>query len=126
MNSRINYAFLAAVVILIFACNSSKKSNLEDPRGNQTQAIDSFPATIINSIIENPNSNLSPDATSKNELKNQDFLSIIDNLKASETLKINSEQDYFCEIQGLPNIKFQDLKIVIGVYGNINYLKHDF
>ena len=126
MNSRINYAFLAVVVILIFACNSSKQSNVDNHRGNRTQAIDSLPATIINPIIENPDAILSSDTTSKNESKKQNFLSIIDNLKASETLKIISEQAYFFEIQRLPNIKFQDLKIVIGVYGNINYLKHDF
>jgi hypothetical protein len=90
------------------------------------QYIDSLPITNIKSEIELTDSITFSETNSNFFINAQDFFYLIKNLKMSETLKNNPQQDIFYKIRKLSHIELREIKFGVDDYGIINYLNQDF
>ena len=123
MKSWVSLGWSVVAVILFMACNYMKQSN---SFSNYNHQIDSLPAIVIQPKVEQEQSALTIDNTSKILIHNSELLLAKSIFLKSEREDFNSEQDNFFNKRGLPHIIFKDLKIDVDGNENITYLNQDF
>ena len=126
MKSWEKYSCLTVDFNIRIVCDTMKQKSLATKIKKANQSKDYLSFLMDISDIDYSESITLTKPASTFDLNDQDLISKKREIKVSEILIINSEQEDFSQIQEICHIDFRKLKIAIDDYGNFNYLNRDF